>query len=159
MRTWPQTCYLLSRNTFVLWFSCVLFINAKSLFSNDEMNLRYWMNHFGIFIWVDKRFNIYVTAIIILVLTNRVSNGKRDNKGFQFKKARRPTEQTVLNDEEQCRYNFGHAAFTNVIFNWFSFGNLFFLPTYKCWLTYFFMKQQCWHLLFLFTLFKLYFIF
>jgi hypothetical protein len=51
---------------------------------------------------------------------------KRDEKGFQFKKACRATEQAFLNDEEQCRYNFGHAAFTNVIFNWFSFGNLFF---------------------------------
>lgn len=28
------------------------------------------------------------------------------------------------------RYSFGHAAFTNVTFNKFSFGNMFFLPTY-----------------------------
>jgi len=54
---------------------------------------------------------------------------KRDGKGFQFKKARRETIQAFLNGEEQCRYNFGDAAFTSVIFNCFSFGYLFFLPT------------------------------
>ncbi|AES82526.2 hypothetical protein MTR_7g113720 [Medicago truncatula] len=31
----------------------------------------------------------------------RASNGKRDEKGFQFKKACRATEQAFLNDEEQ----------------------------------------------------------
>lgn len=137
IRTFPHTCYLLSRNL-LSYDSAVSCLSMQIPCSPMWQVLQSWCLHQSIK-WKKrwKRFSI--------------QEGLSGNR-TSFSQWRRA-----------ARYYSGHAAFTNVIFNWFSFGNLFFLPTYTIpgvgWPILLWSKQQCWHLLFFHTLSDTYFFF